>query len=233
MDLSVHDVTRLLNVSEKTIYRWISQGSLPTYRINHQYRFNRAELLQWALNQKVSLSPEVLREDAGESGPLPSLSEAIESGGIHYRVAGKDKAGILRAVVDLLRLPEDPDRAFLHQVLLAREAMGSTGVGDGVAIPHARNPIILNVRHPVVMLCFLEAPVDFGAVDGQPVRTLFTLITPTVRSHLHLLSRLAFMLRDAQFKELLDRPALRDELLEALRLREDALRPPAPGGAGA
>jgi mannitol/fructose-specific phosphotransferase system IIA component (Ntr-type) len=88
------------------------------------------------------------------------------------------------------------DREFLYKVLLARESLGSTGIGDGIAIPHVRNPIVLHLSRPIVTLCFLERPVDFGALDGQPVNTLFTLISPTVRAHLHLLSRLAFTLRD-------------------------------------
>ena len=48
MQLTVRDVARLLNVSEKTIYRWIKEASIPAYRVNEQYRFNRAELLEWA-----------------------------------------------------------------------------------------------------------------------------------------------------------------------------------------
>ena len=120
----------------------------------------------------------------------------LGGGGIFYRLAGKDKPAVLRSVVEMLRLPDKVDREFLLQVLLAREALESTAIGDGIAIPHVRNPIVLHVPQPMVTLCFLEAPVDFGALDGQPVQTLFTLISPTVKAHLHLLSRLAFALRD-------------------------------------
>jgi len=52
MQLTVRDAAKLLAVSEKTIYRWINQGSLPAYRVNEQYRFNRAELLEWATARK-------------------------------------------------------------------------------------------------------------------------------------------------------------------------------------
>jgi PTS system nitrogen regulatory IIA component len=76
----------------------------------------------------------------------------------------------------------------------------------------------------VVTLCFLEAPVDFGALDGQPVQTLFTLISPTVKAHLHLLSRLAFALRDSDFKALIVRQASRDEILAAVKKISDGLR---------
>ena len=62
MQLGVRDVSKLLNVSEKTVYRWISQGVLPAYRVNEQYRFNRAELLEWATSRKMNVSAEVFEE---------------------------------------------------------------------------------------------------------------------------------------------------------------------------
>jgi PTS system nitrogen regulatory IIA component len=70
----------------------------------------------------------------------------------------------------------------------------------------------------------LEAPVDFGALDGQPVQTLFTLISPTVKAHLHLLSRLAFALRNPDFKAQIVRQASRDEILAAVKKISDGLR---------
>jgi PTS system nitrogen regulatory IIA component len=69
--------------------------------------------------------------------------------------------------------------------------------------------------------------VDFGALDGQPVATLFTLVSPTVRAHLHLLSRLAFALRDDRFKTAVRTQASRDEIFLALHAAEAALAPPA------
>src|SRR6266850_4627523 len=190
MKLTVRDAAQILNVSEKTIYRWIKQGVIPAYQISDQDRFNRAELLEWATSRRINVSPEIFAEPNGGEVPPPSLSEALRAGGVHYRVEGTDKASVLHAVVDMIKLPEEVDREFLYQVLLAREALGSTGLGEGIAIPHVRNPIVLHLSRPLVTLCFLERPVDFGAIDGQPVTTLFTLISPTVRAHLHLLSRL-------------------------------------------
>jgi len=214
MKLLVKDAARLLSVSEKTIYRWIKQGSIPAYRLNEQYRFNRAELLEWATSRRIAISPEIFKEES-ESASLPDFTEALRTGGIHYRIGGDDKAAVLHQVVEMLRLPPEVDREFLYEVLLAREALGSTAIGDGIAIPHVRNPVILHLEQPLITLCFLERPVDFGALDGQPVGTLFTLISPTVRAHLHLLSRLSFALRDREFKDAVLRQAPREEILAA------------------
>jgi len=223
MQLSVKDTAKILNVSEKTIYRWIKQEIVPVYRINEQYRFNRAELLDWATSRRIQISPEIFQETELSKSPLPSLSDALKTGGISYRVGGQDKSSVLRSVVDLLNLPEEVDREFLYQVLMARETLGSTGIGDGIAIPHVRNPVVLHVSKPSITLCFLDHPIDFKAIDGQPVSTLFTLISPTVRAHLHILSRLGFVLQNQEFKAALKRQASREELMETLSRAEAAL----------
>jgi PTS system nitrogen regulatory IIA component len=226
--LTVRDAAHLLKVTEKTIYRWIKQGAIPAYQINDQYRFNRAELLEWATSRRIHVSPEIFAEPEGHETPPPSLSEALRDGGVHYRVEGTDKAAVLHAAVGMMKLPEEVDREFLYQVLLAREALGSTGIGEGIAIPHVRNPIVLHLSRPMVMLCLLERPVDFGALDGQPVKALFILISPTIRAHLFLLSRLGFALRDADFKSAILGQASREKIQEALRRVEISMGEPSP-----
>jgi len=229
MRLSVRDAANILNVSTKNIYEWIRQEAIPFHRINEEYRFNRVELLEWAASKHIQVSPEVfLESEFDEVEQLPCLVESLRAGGIFYKVGGNDKAAVLRAVIDLLEFPEEDevDRNFLYQVLLAREALGSTCVGHGVAIPHVRNPVVLQVARPSIWLCFLEHPIDFGAPDGQPVNILFTLISPTVRAHLHLLSRLSFALQDKAFGEALKRQAPPGELMEtvsSLEMAQNAL----------
>ena len=226
MQLTVRDVASLLNVSEKTVYRWIKAREIPAYRINDQYRFHRAELLEWATARRVGVSADIFHEEG--AGSAPSLADALLAGGIAYRLVATDVKSALRAVVEAMRLPDEVDREQLFQVLLAREALASTAIGDGVAIPHVRNPIVLHVARPAITLCFLEHPVDFGALDGKPVHCLFTMVSPTVRAHLVLLSRLAFALRDPAFRKVLGRQALRDEILTELRRVEAGLVAPQP-----
>ena len=223
MQLSVKDTAKILNVSEKTIYRWIKQHVVPVYQINEQYRFNRSELLEWATSRRIQVSPEIFQEIEHSKTPLPSLTEALKTGGISYRVGGNDKPSVLHAIVDILSLPDEVDREFLYQVLMARETLGSTGIGDGIAIPHVRNPVVLHVSKPSMTLCFLDQPIDFGALDGQPVSTLFTLISPTIRAHLHILSRLGFVLQNQEFKTALNNQASREDLMELLARAEAAL----------
>jgi nitrogen PTS system EIIA component len=230
LKLLVKDAARLLDVSEKTIYRWIKQGSIPAHRLNDHYRFNRAELLEWATARHLAVSPEIFRETESEAASLPHLLEALAAGGIHYRIGGSDQATVLRNVVEAMRLPEEVDPQFLYEVLMAREALGSTALGDGIAIPHVRNPVILHLERPMIALCFLDHPIDFGALDGKPVHVLFSLVSPTVRAHLRLLSRLAFALHDPDFKKTVLEQASREDILAAARRVEAKLG--RPGGDG-
>src|SRR5512138_1188046 len=136
MQLTVKDAAELLNVAEKTVYRWIEERKLPGYRLSGQYRFNRAELMEWAMAERVNVSPRIFEEPESHSEPLPELPAALDLGGIFYRVSGTDKASCLRNALGMLRLPEKVDRNFLLQMMLAREGLESTGIGEGIAIPH-------------------------------------------------------------------------------------------------
>ncbi len=232
MRISVKEAAGLLDISEKTIYRWVAQGKIPCCQINDQYRFNRAELLEWATAQRIPVSPRILEEPA-EEGPLPRLEEALRAGGIFYRVAGNDKESVLKNIVEIMPLPDDVDRDFLFQVLISRESVGSTGMGGGIAIPHVRNPIVMHIPRPMVSLCFLEKPVEFGAIDGKPVHTLFTIVSPTIRAHLALISRICFGLHKSPFVDAILREALRDEiLLLARELDEKVVRESETGRGG-
>jgi nitrogen PTS system EIIA component len=229
MELSVRDSARLLNVSEKTIYRWVKLGKLPAYRVNEQYRFNRAELLEWATSERVNVSAEIFVEPHNGTAPV-GLCESIRSGGIHYRVGGSEKTEVLRSAVELMPLPEEVDREFLLQVLLARESLGSTAVGNGIAVPHVRNPVVMHVPRPMITLCFLEKPVAFGALDAKPVHTLFTLLSPTVRAHLHTLACLSFALRQPDFATVIGRQGSREEILAACEAVDHTTAEPASRG---
>ena len=135
---------------------------------------------------------------------------------------GTTKEKILSEMVDLLMASGHiRDRDAVLKAVMEREKRMSTGMQNGIAIPHVRNPLVLQVEKPTICACFFEKPLNFGALDGLPVQTFFCLITPSVRAHLHLLSRLAHALCDVDFKALVKRQGSRQELLqEAKRVEE-------------
>ncbi len=231
MQLSIRDLTNLLGVGESTVARWIKQRGLPAHQVGGQYRVNRAELLEWATANGIKVSLELFDSLEAEAEDVPALAEALEAGGIHYGLADTSKDQALRALVRVLPLPAGVDRELLLRLFQAREASASTAIGNGIALPHVRNPIVLHVERPTVTLAFLARPVDFGALDGQPVHVLFSIISPTNRSHLQLLSRLSFALYDPGLRDTVVRVAPPAEILREVRRVEAGMGAP-PGGAG-
>lgn len=217
MQLTVREVGKFLSVSETTVMRWIKQRGLPCRCVNGQYKFHRAELLEWATVNQVKCSPEMFDDQDPEEEEASSLAEALELGGIHYHLQDTNKDNALKALVQVLPLPDGVDRELLLRLFLAREASASTAIGGGIALPHVRNPIVLNVDRPMVTLAFLQKPVDFGALDGQPVHVLFSLICPTMRGHLQMLARLSYALHDERFRSAVMGVGKQEEILKAAR----------------
>ncbi|HXX67399.1 MAG TPA: PTS sugar transporter subunit IIA [Polyangiaceae bacterium] len=225
MKLTVRDAASLLHVSERDVYRWIREGSIPVQKVHERYRFHRAELLEWATTRGIRVASKEFETPSANGAAMPHLADALKAGGVHRNVPGPDRPSVLRAVVE--RMPiEATDRDLVCDFLLAREALGSTGVGEGIAIPHVRNPIVLHVDRASVTLCFLEQPVDFDAIDGKPVDTVFSLVSPTIRGHLFLLSRIAAALHDEPFKQAILRRQPEEEILRQARRMEGSLPPP-------
>ena len=219
MEWTISNIARLFGTTEQAVGRLVAEAGLPVHVVNDQHRFHRAEVLEWATSHGQDVAPEALGELGGAS-PQRGLADALRRGGLHDDVPGSDRDAVLRAVVERLPLPAGTDARFIADVLCAWEGRGSSAVGDGIAIPHIRNPLVLRVREPIVALSRLAQPVDFGARDGLPVRILFTLVSPTVRAHLHVLALLAHALRDPGVRSLLSGAAGLDELAGALERLE-------------
>ena len=216
MNVTLREAARLLHVSEKTLYRWIQKGVLPAYRIHDEYRFNRVELEEWAVTHQRPLRLPTAAVAPSVTPEPPNLGAAIVRGGIYYRVGGRTRDDVFRSIVALPGIPRHINSAHLLEMLRTREGLASTAVGAGIAIPHPRNPLVLGVDEPTVLLCFLEHPVDFGALDGRRVQTLFLLLSPTIEAHLQTLARISFVLQDGAFHRLLEKRATPEAILDRL-----------------
>ncbi len=112
--------------------------------------------------------------------------------------------------------------------LIGRERLGSTGIGNGVAIPHARNP---HCKAPVAGFLKLQEPIDFDAVDGEPVDLVFVLLVPEEAddTHLALLAQVAGIMNDADTRNRLRHSAsqreLYDTLIQAIHALDDSDSP--------
>jgi PTS system nitrogen regulatory IIA component len=222
MQLTIREAATYLGVSEPTVRRWISQRGLPVHEVHERFYLNPLELWEWAAANNIPVSRGLLDKARRSPDESPPLADLLRAGGIFHDVEGSTKGDVLRAFLDRLPLPPQQDRAFLLSVLEAREAMGSTGIGNGIAIPHVRNPIVLHIDRPFVTLCLLRHPVEFDAPDGKPVHALFLVVSPTVPAHLHILARLGFVLRDESLRELLRSSAPPDDILGRIEMVESS-----------
>jgi PTS system nitrogen regulatory IIA component len=129
------------------------------------------------------------------------LVGALERGGVDAHIAGDDRYEVFRNVVQ--GLPEMPgvDREWLLDRLLAYENSGGTPIGDGIAIPHPRYPLLVPLPAAMLRVCYLDQPLDFSAWDGVSVGVLFFLLCATADEHCRWLSSLAAALQTGEFRQ--------------------------------
>jgi PTS system nitrogen regulatory IIA component len=106
--------------------------------------------------------------------------------------------------------------------------MNSTGIGNGVAVPHPRHPLEGIISQPYVSTIFPVSPVDFNAIDGQLVHVLFLVFSPSIRIHLEILSRLGFCLRNQELTTLIRNRPEKTLLFQYISQLESKLK--SPGG---
>jgi nitrogen PTS system EIIA component len=146
------------------------------------------------------------------------IGDWLAPGAIALRLGADSKRQALTALAEVAARVIDRPAAEIADALMAREAEGSTGVGSGVALPHASLPGLDTLRAVFVRL---EKPVAFEAVDDQPVDLLLALFAPedAGSEHLRALARAARGLRSAELREHL-RQARTTDAIHALLARE-------------
>jgi len=146
------------------------------------------------------------------SGPgAVVLSALLSPATIKLNLTGSQRDEVLQELVaQLPELAYRPDtRQTLLQALREREQLHSTGIGGGIALPHARQALAGVVDQAVIVLGRHAKGVAYGAVDGVPARLFFMLVAPTVQQHLAILARISRLLRDVRLRDDLlatDRP---------------------------
>jgi nitrogen PTS system EIIA component len=146
------------------------------------------------------------------------IGEWLEPGAIALRLGADSKRQALAALAEVAARVIDMPVSDILDALLAREAQGSTGVGSGVAIPHASLPALTGMKAVFVRL---EKPVAFDAVDDQPVDLILALFAPegAGSEHLRALAKVARGLRRADLRQHL-RQARTTDALHALLAHE-------------
>jgi PTS system nitrogen regulatory IIA component len=158
--------------------------------------------------------------DAIYAAEEPSLIELIRRGGSFRIIPGASPRELLANLIGAIDLPPALDRAALLNAVLEREALMPTAVGNGIALPHPRNPMIAESAGQFVSVVFAESGLNWGALDGKPVRTVMLILSASPRMHLHTLSRINYFCRQPSFVELLERRASPGEILHIIEETE-------------
>ncbi|NOY68259.1 MAG: PTS sugar transporter subunit IIA [Deltaproteobacteria bacterium] len=187
-----------------TLRRWIRQGRMPVKWKGDKCIFSTRMIKSWAADNHLKFTLPGDTKADNDDLLSSSLVTAMETGGVHYGLSGDTVAGVLHeAVARIGDIIGESAKPALIKSLLEREEMMSTGIGHGVAVPHPRKPLAGIDAPPLIATCFLQTPVDFDAIDHKPVHVMFLLVAPDSRSHLYLLSRTSYCIRDVEFRGLL------------------------------
>ncbi len=201
MDLKLEDIMRLIPVPENTLLRWIKERKIPAYKVKHQYYFNRAEIEEWILKNRIDVSKDILQIRLTEK-PV-SLTELLNHGGVHYNIAGEIMEESIHNAVAAINIPQDLKHEDICMALIQREEMMSTAVGKGIAFPHPRCPVIADSDRESLSICFLNNKIDYKALDKELVDVLFIIISSNSRRHLEILAKVSFLCQRQDFVSLL------------------------------
>ena len=150
------------------------------------------------------------------------IGDMLDRAAISLRVTASDKRKALAVTAEIAARSFDMDAGDILDALLEREAVGSTGVGHGVAVPHARLTGLDRMRAVFVRL---EHPVEFASIDDQPVDLMFALFAPpnAGAEHLRALARVSRLLRQGTLREQL-RQARTADALHALLVQDASVK---------
>jgi len=149
------------------------------------------------------------------------ITEFLDIKGIKIGLQSTEKEDVLKELVDVLSEVRDiGDKKGIVRALVERENLGSTGIGQGIAIPHGKTD---RVEQLVAVLGISQQGVNFESLDGELVYIFFLLVAPkeTAGPHLKALAQISRLLRDSYFCELLRRCKTSEEVYDLIRREED------------
>lgn len=142
-----------------------------------------------------------------------NLAELIHRGGVFADVEGSSPEEIYKNVTARINLPAGVAPDAVYNALCAREKIMSTAVGNGIALPHARVPVIKDAGEQRICVVYLKNPIDMNAPDERKVHVMFVILSAEQKTHLEVLSNLVGLFQENRFKKLLENKADEAELL--------------------
>jgi len=149
------------------------------------------------------------------------IHEILSTKGIKIGLEAMDKEEALKELVDILsKVQNIGDSKAIVKALVERENLGSTGIGQGIAIPHGKTD---RVQDLVAVMAVSRKGVNFDSLDGEPVYIFFLLVAPkeSAGPHLKALAQISRLLRDSYFCELIRKCETSAQLYDLIKNEEE------------
>ncbi|EMB22780.1 PTS transporter subunit EIIA [Treponema denticola] len=192
--LTIEEVARYLRVSERTVYEWAQKGEIPAGKIGTVWRFKKDDIESWVDERLASSKTSVPKQHKIVTENFLSPDRVVL---LDY-VSKHDVLVMMSEV--LAKAPQVKNSAELLDAILKREALMSTAVGRGIAIPHVR---LSSVTDLVMAVGISKRDIlDFDAVDGNPVRLVFMIAAANNQHdyYLQTISHFSAKLRNEELK---------------------------------
>ena len=157
-------------------------------------------------------------EESGEQ--FDSLARLLSRGGVYHNALGSSRDDVLANLIGGLPLLSARKREALLQAVIEREALVSTGVENGIALPHPRVPILEGDEEPFVTIAFPLEPLDWPTPDGSAVGVIFLIVSKSPKQHLGVLSKINFLCQQKDFFNLISARAPKEEITAAVEEAE-------------
>lgn len=214
MDLNISDISRLLLKPEKDILQFVRKKEIPFSIVHDRIVFNKHHIIEWALERNLPMN--ISNTGKFTEYRIKDISSLMNPDAFFYDCELEPGTHIDK-MISMIQLEPDVDREIIVQLLKSREKMMSTAIGNGIALPHPRVPLMVGHDRPLINFFFLKTPIDLNSVDGKPVHTVILLISQTINQHLSLLAHISFLLSKPSFYEAIEKREPYDRIIAVVR----------------
>lgn len=213
--MTLSELANYLKLSEKTILKMVKNQEIPCAKIANQWRFLKPMVDDWLISQmNVIPQNDLSRQIEMESEYFP-LYRLMDEQLVKLNIDNNSKEEVLNSMVELAKKKKLISEDFnLLDMLLDREKLTSTGIGNGIALPHLRKPSSRFVYGPKIIIGISRKGIDFNSLDKKPVHIIFLILTDSEIVHLRVMAKLTNMLRENNILEKLKKITSEEEVIK-------------------
>lgn len=223
MILTLKELAEHLKLNDRTILRMLKTGQITGAKVGGQWRFNGSQIDRIFFPGKPLGEDDVPLSELTRSPFEIPISRLVDEKRIFLDMkATNAEEAITELTPSQLFNSLVLDITDLREKFIAREKLLSTGVGNGIAVPHPRDPISTLRASGAIILGRSANGVDFNAADGQPVHYFFLICSQTIELHLLLVGKIANLIRNPDFLETFKNAQDPSEVIRAIMEHERA-----------